>query len=74
MANAFEAPVNNGLDSGFLQPSMERLAEYWETTNSKYGLNEQAAAFSLRDIDLPEALKPCATLPKLETWVEKGEQ
>jgi CRISPR system Cascade subunit CasC len=72
LANAFEAPIKNGRNSGFLQPSMERLAEYWETINSKYGLGEQAAAFSLREIDLPRALKPCATLPDLETWIETG--
>jgi CRISPR system Cascade subunit CasC len=72
LANAFEAPIKNGRNSGFLQPSMERLTEYWETINSKYGLHEQAAAFSLREIDLPRALKSCATLPDLETWIETG--
>jgi CRISPR system Cascade subunit CasC len=74
LANAFEAPIKNGRNSGFLQPSMERLAEYWETINHKYSLNEQAAVFSLGDIALPDILKPCATLPDLETWVEKSGQ
>jgi CRISPR system Cascade subunit CasC len=72
LANAFEAPIKNGRNSGFLQPSMERLAEYWETINRKYSLNEQAAAFSLGDIALPDILKLCATLPDLETWIETG--
>lgn len=72
LANAFEAPIKNGRNSGFLQPSMERLAEYWETINHKYSLNEQAAAFSLGYIALPDTLKPCATLPDLETWIETG--
>jgi CRISPR system Cascade subunit CasC len=72
LANAFEAPIKNGRNSGFLQPSMEKLAEYWETINRKYSLNEQAAAFSLGDIALPDTLKPCATLPGLETWIETG--
>jgi CRISPR system Cascade subunit CasC len=72
LANAFEAPIKNGRNSGFLQPSMERLAEYWETINRKYSLNEQAAAFSLGDIALPNTLKPCTILPDLETWIETG--
>ncbi|MGH8578631.1 MAG: type I-E CRISPR-associated protein Cas7/Cse4/CasC [Gammaproteobacteria bacterium] len=65
LANAFEAPIKNGRDGGFLQASMEKLVEYWGTINAKYGLDEQAAAFGLRDIDLPEALKPCATFTEI---------
>ncbi len=74
LANAFEAPIKNGRDGGFLQPSMEVLVKYWETINTKYGLNEQAAAFSLPEFALPGALGGYSTLPELETWVKRDGQ
>jgi CRISPR system Cascade subunit CasC len=74
LANAFETPIKNGHDEGFLPPSIAALASYWHTVNSKYSLNERAAAFSLREYQKPDLLYDCGTLPKLESWVQNDGQ
>lgn len=70
LANAFEEPVSS--KKGLLEPSLSKLAGYWQTVNSRYGLAENASAFSLRDIALPQTLKGQASLPALEAWVRGG--
>jgi len=70
LANAFEEPVSG--KKGLLEPSLAKLAGYWQTVNSRYGLAENAAAFSLRETALPQTLKAQSSLPALEAWVRGG--
>jgi CRISPR system Cascade subunit CasC len=70
LSNAFETPITNGRGQGFLPPSIAALAGYWDTVNTKYGLDERAAVFSLREFEKPDPLRDCKTLPKLESWLQ----
>jgi len=64
-ANAFENPVReNG--RGYLQPSIQALAEYIETVRRGYGIDETQAVFSLRDTNLSPRLD---TLEELKSWI-----
>lgn len=68
LANAFEKTVKN--KEGFLKPSISELQNYWSNIHSGYGLDEQAAAFSLANLDAPESLGTFATIAELEQWIQ----
>ncbi|MCB0108464.1 MAG: type I-E CRISPR-associated protein Cas7/Cse4/CasC, partial [Caldilineaceae bacterium] len=42
LANAFERPVRPTLDSGFVEPSVKKLDEYWSRLGAIYGTNSVA--------------------------------
>ncbi|MBV5272586.1 MAG: type I-E CRISPR-associated protein Cas7/Cse4/CasC [Lamprocystis purpurea] len=75
LANAFERPIKDDKKlGGFLQPSIERLADYWTRVNRAYSLNEQARAFALEGgIQLGE--RPALeSLADLEQWIARDGQ
>ena len=73
LANAFEQPVKRmDKDAGFLQPSIQVLADYWARMNRAYGLDEQARAFAVQEgIKLGD--KPALdSLKAMEEWIANG--
>lgn len=72
LANAFEQPVKQARDGGFLQPSTAKLVQYWAQVDGAYGLDETARAFAVGDgVKLGE--RPAfASLKDMESWIEKG--
>ena len=70
LANAFESPVKSTNGSGFLQPSIETLTKYWSTVHAGYGLDEQAASFTLADINPPKDIVQKASLSDVKKWIE----
>jgi CRISPR system Cascade subunit CasC len=68
LANAFEAPIEREHNSGFLAPSIRKLADYWQRLNSAYALDERAAAFAL-DGQERAGLNTFARLPEIEAWI-----
>jgi len=54
---------------GFLEPSIERLADYWVRINHAYGLNEDARAFAVES-GFSLAERPALeSLAALEAWI-----
>jgi len=47
LANAFEQPVKKARDGGYLDPSRQRLGDYWTRVNHAYGLDEHVRAFAV---------------------------
>ena len=72
LANAFEQPVKQAREGGFLQPSIEKLVQYWAQMDRAYGLGETARAFAVGDgVKLGE--KPALpSLKDMEDWIENG--
>ena len=73
LANAFEQPVKRmDKDAGFLQPSIQMLADYWARMNRAYDLDEQARAFAVQEgIKLGD--KPALdSLKAMEEWIANG--
>jgi len=72
LANAFEQPVKQAREGGFLQPSIENLVRYWAQINRAYGLDESARAFAVGNgVKLGEM--PAFTFLKdMESWIENG--
>jgi CRISPR system Cascade subunit CasC len=70
MANAFEQPMEKAKEGGYLKPSIEKLAQYWGTSNDFYGLNEKAAYCS-KDFKIspPKGLSEMLSLQKVEDWI-----
>jgi CRISPR system Cascade subunit CasC len=73
LANAFEQPVTcDRKHGGFLRPSIEGLASYWERINQAYGLDEQARAFATNP-QIEQSLHPvCTTLTDLQNWLQQS--
>lgn len=71
LANAFEAPIKARQD-GYLKPSVEALADYWNRVAMGYGLAGAAAQFSLADGETPDGVQALKTLTDLETWIKKN--
>jgi CRISPR system Cascade subunit CasC len=70
LANAFEQPVKVAREGGFLNPSTQRLGDYWTRVNQAYGLSENARAFAVGD-EKPLGGKPAFTsLREIEAWIE----
>ncbi|ADJ28316.1 type I-E CRISPR-associated protein Cas7/Cse4/CasC [Nitrosococcus watsonii] len=73
LANAFEAPVQKGKAGGFKEPSVDKLLQYWQQMHRGYGLDEQAALFTLASPGtLPEKMAYHDTLAGLADWVRHG--
>lgn len=74
LANAFERPIPQDREGGFLSPSIDNLAKYWGRMNQAYALDEYAAAFSPDGAALPDGLRPLNHLPDVATWIARGGQ
>jgi CRISPR system Cascade subunit CasC len=69
LANAFEKPVKpQRRDEGFLDPSVQALADYWATLNTFHSLNENAVAASSRNFANP-SLTRLPSLQAMEQWI-----
>jgi len=69
LANAFEKPIEEKQNSGFLKPSIDSLLGYWGKVHKGYGLDERASVFMLADSSGVEDLALAESLPALESWV-----
>jgi CRISPR system Cascade subunit CasC len=69
LTNAFEAPIQQERNGGYLLPSITALSKYWERINEFYSLDEQAAAASIKNVNLSKELKDCSTIKGLEKWI-----
>lgn len=69
LSNAFEAPIMQENNGGYLTPSVAALGKYWERMNEFYALDEIAAVASSREINLSKRLKNCSTINKLQAWI-----
>jgi CRISPR system Cascade subunit CasC len=67
LANAFEKPVQQDREGGFLAPSVRAFCTYQKAVSEGYGLNDQVAWFSLQDCDLEQG--KMENLAALEQWV-----
>lgn len=74
LANAFEKPVKQARDGGYLELSIQALAGYWETLNTFHKLEEKAAVASSRSFNCPSGLKLTQALPAIEAWIAKDGQ
>lgn len=73
LANAFEQPVKRrDKDSGFLQPSIQVLADYWARMNRAYGLGEQARAFAVEEGIMLADQPALDSLKAMEEWIANG--
>lgn len=74
LANAFEQPVKQAREGGFLQPSIEEIATYWARINRAYDLGERARAFSVKSgVKLADKLA-LQSIKEMEAWIEKDGQ
>lgn len=71
LANAFEAPIK-ARQEGYLKPSVEALAAYWNRVAMGYGLAGAAAQFSLVDGETPEGVQALKTLADLKNWIKNN--
>ncbi|MFT4172192.1 MAG: type I-E CRISPR-associated protein Cas7/Cse4/CasC [Rhodocyclaceae bacterium] len=70
LANAFEAPVRQRENGGYLSPSVDALHDYWANIHAGYGLDERCAEFLLRrDAATPTGLARRDSLRALEQWL-----
>jgi CRISPR system Cascade subunit CasC len=74
LINAFEKPVKQIQGSGYLEPSIQTLADYWETLNTFHNLEENAIVATSRSFNCPSKLKLAQALPVIEAWIAKDGQ
>lgn len=72
LANAFEKPVRQNSGSGYRDPSIVELHNYWQRVHSGYGLAERCSQFSLSDADIPEGIAAKQSLEDLKAWVRNN--
>ena len=71
LANAFEKPVRRRNDSGYAEPSIEALSQYWDQIEGAFRLTEPAlAVLNPREYDLPSAELRGAAVPNLCEWID----
>ncbi|HAJ79921.1 MAG TPA: type I-E CRISPR-associated protein Cas7/Cse4/CasC [Fibrobacteres bacterium] len=68
MANAYEQPIEKAKAGGYYKPSVEKLMEFWKSSNGFYNLQENAACCS-KDIAIAEGLTKKKSLLDVETWI-----
>ena len=69
LANAFEKPVTQDRDGGFLAPSIKEFCSYQKKLFEGYSLDDKTAWFSLQECDLADG--KMKSLADLENWVER---
>ena len=73
LVNAFEQPVRAERGSGYVKPSIEALATYWEQVDRAYRLGENdpvIAVLNPRGYPLPSDELSQAMQPTLRDWVD----
>ncbi len=72
LANAFEGSIKQK-GSGYLQPSIASLHDYWDKVHRGYGLNESCAEFLLSgDISVPDGVAVKESLEALKSWIRQN--
>lgn len=74
LINAFEKPIQQARGGGYLEPSIETLADYWARLQAFHHLEDQAIAAASQDFTCPTALKSAPTLAAVEAWIAKDGQ
>ncbi|WP_111638051.1 type I-E CRISPR-associated protein Cas7/Cse4/CasC [Marinomonas shanghaiensis] len=69
LANAFEQPVKQESQGGYLSPSIKSLNDYWEKVAKGYGLDGATAQFQISANEVPEGVKSLDTLASLKEWI-----
>lgn len=70
LANAFEKPVKRRKDSGYAEPSLEALSQYWDQVEGAFRLAEPTlAVLNPRGYDLPSAELADAAVANLRDWI-----
>ena len=69
LANAFEQPVRQINGSGYREPSIDALHNYWQKVHSGYGLDERCGQFSLTDSVAQKGIVTKQSLDDLKSWV-----
>jgi len=72
LVNAFEMPVRQERNGGYLALSITTLLEYWGRMNEFYSLNEVAAVASSKKIESSEKLTVYNTVKELQYWIEQN--
>lgn len=72
LANAFEQPIQQRNGSGFRDPSIAALHDYWQKVHAGYGLDERCSQFSLSDSAVPEGIAVKQNLEALNHWVRNN--
>ena len=71
LANAFERPMRSKRDSGYAEPSINALSEYWDQVERAFRLGDpMIAALNPRGYELPSAELAGATVANLREWVD----
>jgi CRISPR system Cascade subunit CasC len=74
LANAFEQPVKRARDGGYLDPSRQRLGDYWTRVNHAYALDEHARAFAVEEGIEIDGKAAFDSLTAMEAWIVNDEQ
>ena len=70
LANAFEKAVRSKRDSGYAEPSIKALSEYWDQVEGAYRLGDPIiAALNLRGYELASEELADATVANLGEWI-----
>lgn len=71
LANAFEQPVKAERSGGYLQPSVEKLTQYWQQMQDAYSLGSQVAALDVRQIAAEGTIRRMATANQMIEWIRQ---
>lgn len=74
LANAFEQPIKRARDGGYIDPSRQRLGNYWARMNHAYALDEHARAFAVEEGSEIGGKAAFDSLTSMETWIASGGQ
>lgn len=69
LANAFERPVRVGRDSGYVDPSIAALDDYWGRLSRVYGNDGMTVAALVLDEAAPLNHLAAAAQPSLDAWI-----
>ncbi|ORJ59308.1 type I-E CRISPR-associated protein Cas7/Cse4/CasC [Geothermobacter hydrogeniphilus] len=72
LANAFEKPVQQKNGSGFREPSIAALHDYWQKVHIGYGLEERCGQFVLNKVETPAGIAAKESLEDLKSWVRNN--
>ncbi len=72
LANAFEQPVQQKNFSGYREPSIAALHNYWQKVHTGYGLDERCGQFTLSNSSVPDGIMAKPGLENLKAWVRSN--
>jgi CRISPR system Cascade subunit CasC len=72
LANAFERPISQKNGSGYREPSITALYDYWQKVHTGYGLDDRCGLFALSDTLSPDGMISKQSLDALNLWVRNN--